>query len=62
MRKHKVCSRCQKWHQRLLYCWDNMQQEYTLICLSCIAELVANRLPNVINKHHLKEVLEEVFR
>ncbi len=56
----KLCSRCNKWHQRLLHCWDNMEQKETLICLSCIAEIITGRVgTEYITRMGLSHILEE---
>lgn len=54
------CNRCNKWHQRLVYIWDNMADKGTLICLSCIAEIIEGRLNHLVLKTALLRAISEV--
>jgi len=54
------CGRCKKWHQKLIHIYDNIGEGNTTLCLSCIAELIAYRLPvKALAELALKQIVEE---
>jgi len=54
------CSKCEKWHQLLFQCWDNQTEEVKLICLSCIAVIIQDRLPDPVRKSNLAGLIKEL--
>lgn len=42
--KDNKCPRCNEWHQKLFHYYDNLDEKESVMCLSCLAELVTSRI------------------